>query len=287
MGYHEQCIKCGGDMADGVDAGEMCRECLKAQLAEAQNKPIISRCIECGNTYYNVPAVKVMQEYVNRAVDAEAKLADAQAELYAIQTRENDLIHAKCKAEDEVERVKEERDKFIDLADDWMTKVNDAEAKLEDAQAEVERLDGVINSLLDEWGHVVVAKVSCPDLMNVKLGDIVHDLVHDVTHKGPKTAATLRAELNAAMKELGRVRSMYLDRADIDGSLKRERDAAEQRAKDAEAKLTDAQEALSKAFDAGAAYATGSHTDMKQTHPNKEEWIKSTLNDTGEEAEDE
>jgi len=33
MGYHEQCIKCGADMCDGVDAGEICRKCLKGEIA--------------------------------------------------------------------------------------------------------------------------------------------------------------------------------------------------------------------------------------------------------------
>jgi len=42
-----------------------------AKLKAEANKPQISRCVECGNTFYNIPAAKVMQEYVHRAVDAE------------------------------------------------------------------------------------------------------------------------------------------------------------------------------------------------------------------------
>lgn len=36
---------------------------------------------------------------------------------------------------------------------------------------------------------------------------------------------------------------------------------------------------LEKSFDAGSAYTIGSHKDFKQIHPNKEEFIKSIIED--------
>lgn len=40
-------------------------------------------------------------------------------------------------------------------------------------------------------------------------------------------------------------------------------------------------ELLEKSFDAGSAYATGSHKDFKQTHPNKKEFIEQIKKEIG------
>lgn len=36
MGYHEQCVKCKGDMCTEVDRGETCRDCLKKRIEELE-----------------------------------------------------------------------------------------------------------------------------------------------------------------------------------------------------------------------------------------------------------
>jgi len=42
------------------------------------------------------------------------------------------------------------------------------------------------------------------------------------------------------------------------------------------------QDLLPKAFDAGCAYAIGSHRDFKQIHPTRDEWVKQALEASGD-----
>ena len=36
MGIHEQCVKCGEDMYDGMDKGMTCHDCLTKRIAELE-----------------------------------------------------------------------------------------------------------------------------------------------------------------------------------------------------------------------------------------------------------